>query len=283
MIDIQELRSHIGRRIEEIDEASVAPMRGMAVTFDRAEPAPSRGEPVPPGWHGCYFLPMARRSSLGADGLPTSTGVLPPIPLPRRMFAGGRTIFHAPILVGDSLRRETELSDIQLRTGGTGTMIFTTVTRRIFTPRGLAVTEEHDTVFREAIDPAASTRAPRRERAPTDVAWQRSITPDPVMLFRYSALTFNPHRIHYDRTYATREESYPGLVVHGPFSQQCLLELLRDNVNGRTIRTFSVRARAPLFDTAPFTVLGQPTADGADLWAVGPEGGIAVQANATLG
>lgn len=282
-IDIEALRRHVGRRTEETDEASAAPMRGMAVTFERPEPPPGRGEPVPPGWHWCYFLPMAPRASLGADGLPTSTGVLPPMPLPRRMFAGGRLAFHAPILVGDALRRETELSDVQLRSGGSGTMIFATVTRRIFTPRGLALTEEQDTVFREAVDPSAPPRAPRGEPAPSGVAWRRDVAPDAVALFRYSALTFNPHRIHYDRTYAMREEGYPGLVVHGPFSQQCLIDLLRDNAGGRAIRSFSMRARAPLFDTAPFAVIGRPTAEGAEAWAVGPDGGIAMQASATLG
>ena len=190
-IDIASLRAHLGRRIEETDEASVAPMCGMTITFGRPEPAPVRGEPSP-GWHWCFFLPMAPRSSLGADGLPTTAGVLPPMPLPRRMFAGGRVTFHAPIQVGDALRRETELSDIQLREGGTGTMIFTTVTRRIYTPRGLAVTEEQDTVFREAVDPSAPVRTPKRDPAPTDVAWRRTITPDPVTLFRYSALTPQP-------------------------------------------------------------------------------------------
>ena len=282
-VDIDSLRAHIGRKIEETDEATAPPMRGMTVTFERPEPAPVRGEPVPPGWHWCFFLPMALRSTLGADGLPTSGGVLPEMPLPRRMFAGQAYTFHAPILVGDALRRETELSDIQLREGGTGTMIFTTVTRRIYTPRGLAVTEDQHTVFREAVDPSAPVRTSERAPAPTDVTWRRTITPDPVSLFRYSALTFNPHRIHYDRTYTMQEEGYPGLVVHGPFSQQCLLDLLRDNAGGKAIRSFSMRARAPLFDTAPFTVIGRPAAEGAEVWAVGPDGGIAMQATATLG
>ena len=282
-IDIDALRTHIGRKIEETDEATLPPMRGMTVVFERPEPAPKRGDPVPPGWHWCFFVPLAPRSVLGADGLPTSGGVLPEMPLPRRMFAGQAYTFHAPILVGDELRRETELADLQLREGGTGTMVFATVRRRIYTPRGLAVTEDQHTVFREAADPAAPARAPKRDPAPTDVAWRRTYAPDTVTLFRYSALTLNPHRIHYDRTYAMQEEGYPGLVVHGPFSQQCLLDLLRDNLPGKAIRTFTMRARAPLFDTAPFTVIGRPTAEGAEVWAVGPDGGIAMQASATLG
>ena len=201
------------------------------------------------------------------------------------MYAGGKLTFHDPILVGDALTRETEFSDVQLREGATGTLIITTQTRRISTPRGLALTETMISVFREAVPEGAQSGIPKREEPPADVQWRRTITPDPVTLFRYSALTFNPHRIHYDRPYAMGEEGYPGLVVHGPFSQQCLLDLLRDNTEGRTILDFDLRARAPLFDTAPFSVVGRLAAGGAaaELWAVTPSGTIAMQARARLG
>ena len=166
----------------------------------------------------------------------------------------------------------------------TGNLIVTTQTRRIFTPRGLALTEAANTVFREEVKAGDKSGVPVREAAPGDVPWRRTIAPDPVMLFRYSAITFNPHRIHYDRTYCIETEGYPGLVVHGPFAQQCLFDLLRDSMPGRKIKTFAVRARAPLFDTAPFDVIGRPTADGngAELWTVTPKGTIAAQATATL-
>jgi 3-methylfumaryl-CoA hydratase len=171
---------------------------------------------------------------------------------------------------------------VQLRKGGTGTLIVATQTRRIFTPRGLAVTEDAVSVFREAVPPGASSGIPQTEPPPDGMTWHRTITPDPVSLFRYSALTFNPHRIHYDRPYAMGVEGYPGLVVHGPFSQQCLLDLLRDNVT-RPIAKFVMRARAPLFDVAPFTLVGRMiNEDEADLFAVGPHGGIAMQARAML-
>ena len=256
-IDIAPIRAQLGRKIIEEDFAAAAPMRGMVVTFDRDEPAPEIGDPIPIGWHLAYFPAASRKSTLGADGLPLEGAVLPEMPLPRRMYAGARLTFHAPILVGDMLTRETEFSDVQLRSGATGTLILATQTRRIFTARGLALTEDAHSVFREAVPSGQQSGIPRREEPPADTPWRRTITTDPVSLFRYSALTFNPHRIHYDRPYAMGTEGYPGLVVHGPYSQQCLLDLLRDNTRGRTVLDFDMRARAPLFDTAPFTVAGR--------------------------
>ena len=148
-INIDELKSHIGTMVEDDDIATAAPLREMIVTFDRDDPAPEDGEAIHPGWHGCYFLPLSRRATLGADGLPTDTGVLPKMPLPRRMFAGGRFEFHAPIKVGDRLRRETELMDLSLREGSTGVLVFTKIANRIYNDNGLCVVEERDGVFRE--------------------------------------------------------------------------------------------------------------------------------------
>jgi 3-methylfumaryl-CoA hydratase len=283
MIDIAPIKDQLGRKIVDHDEATAAPLRGMIVTFDRDEKPPVAGEPIAPGWHLAYFPAASRLSTLGADGLPISGGILPEMPLPRRMYAGATLTFHAPILVGDALRRETEFSDVQLRQGGTGTLIIATQTKRIYTPRGLALTEDQVSVFREAVAPGTTSGIPKTEPPPDGMAWRKTWTPDPVSLFRYSALTFNPHRIHYDRPYATGVEGFPGLVVHGPFSQQCLLDLLRDNTT-RPIARFEMRARSPLFDTAPFTTMGRMTGENeAELFAVGPSGGIAMQVRATLG
>jgi 3-methylfumaryl-CoA hydratase len=282
MIDIESVRAQLGAMQEDRDDATAAPLRGMAATFGRREPAPDIGQPVPPGWHLAYFPDATPLSGLGEDGLPLERGVLPRMPLPRRMYAGVALTFHAPIQVGDTLRRETEFSDVQLREGSTGTLILATTTRRIYTPRGLALTEDTHTVFREAVPAGTKSGIPVTEPPPSDMQWRRTITPDPVTLFRYSALTFNPHRIHYDRPYAMEQEGYPGLVVHGPFTQQCLLDLLRDNTQ-RKIASFSLRARAPLFDVAPFSVVGRMIdADQVALFAVTPQGGIAIQAQARL-
>lgn len=278
-IDIDALRKSIGTKIVEEDVATRAPLRGLAVTFDREERIPGAGEPIQPGWHLVYFAPLSPKAILGDDGLPTSGGVLPPMPFPRRMYAGTELTFHDPIRVGDALTRETECTDISLRLGGTGTLIFATQTRRIFTPRGLALVEQSHTVFREEVKSGEKSTAPKRNKPPADTPWRRTITTDPVSLFRYSALTFNPHRIHYDRDYAKRVEGYPGLVVHGPYSQQCLIDLARDHAPQKTLKTFTQRARAPLFDTAPFSVVGRTVGDekGAELWALTPEGTTAME------
>lgn len=283
-VDIEPLKKQLGRKVEDEDVVTEMPLKGIIATFDRDEEVPRAGEPIAPGWHLCFLHSYARRAALGEDGLPTQSDVLPKMPLPRRMYAGSTFTFEDDIRVGDRLRRETEFTDVQLRSGSTGTLIVTTQTRRIFTPRGLAITEASNTVFREEVKAGAKSGVPVRDAAPKDVTWRRTIKADPVMLFRYSALTFNPHRIHYDRTYCIETEGYPGLVVHGPFAQQCIFDLLRDSMPGRRIKTLSVRARAPLFDTAPFDVIGRPTPDGngAELWTVTPQGTIAAQATATL-
>jgi 3-methylfumaryl-CoA hydratase len=283
-IDIAALRRHIGTRVVDEDVATEAPLKAIVATFDRAEEAPREGQAIPPGWHIGYFLSTAATASLGADGTPSGSGVLPKVPLPRRMYAGTRITFHEPLLVGDRMRRETELTDMQVREGSTGTLILMTQTRRISTPRGLAITEDYDIVFREEVKPGAKSGIPKREEAPANLPWRRTITVGPVALFRFSALTGNPHRIHYDRPYAMEVEGYPGLVVHGPFTQACLTNFIRDQSPGRPLRTFSMRARAPLFDTAPYELVGRPTGGGAacEAWAVTPAGTIAMQASATL-
>lgn len=264
------------------DVATEAPLHGMAGTFDRDEPPPRTGEPVPPGWHLAYFPDAAKRRDPADDGLPSGRGVLPIMPLPRRMSAGATLTFHTPILVGDKLRREIEFSDTQVRQGSTGTLILLTQTRRIYTPRGLALTDAQHGVFREAVPTGAQSGIPRRGSPPAALPWRRIWAPDSVTLFRYPALAFNPHRIHHDRPYAIAVEGYPGLVVHGPFSRQCLLDLLRDSLP-RTIVRFDMRARAPLFDTATFAVVGRPVGDDeAELWTAAPDGTIAMQVKATL-
>jgi 3-methylfumaryl-CoA hydratase len=280
MIDIASVKTHLGAMAEDFDEATAAPLRGMAATF--ARPDEASAQEVPPGWHLAYFPDGTPLSGLGEDGLPLARGVLPQMPLPRRMYAGVALTFHAPIKVGDALRRETEFTGVEVHEGSTGTLILATVTRRIYTPRGLALAEDSHSVFREAVPPGTKSGIPVTEPPSGPMHWSRTIEPNPVTLFRYSAMTFNPHRIHYDRPYAMEQEGYPGLVVHGPFTQQCLLDLLRDNTD-RRIAAFSLRARAPLFDVAAFTVVGRMIdTDQADLFAVTPQGGIAIQARARL-
>jgi 3-methylfumaryl-CoA hydratase len=282
-LDLDGLKTHIGRRQDSTDVVTAAPANLLRLTFGRPERELVAGDPLPPGWHILYGLPRFGPSELREDGSPGDTGVVPPMPLPRRMFAGERFRFHQPIRIGDTLRRETELADISAKSGGTGTLVFATTVNRIFGPRGLAVEEERRTVFREEIKAGERNQAPRREEAPTDVPWRRRVEPDPVLLFRFSALTFNSHRIHYDRRWAMEVEGYPDLVVHGPLTSTLLLDFARDSNPGRDVRAYATQARAPLFAGAPFELRGRPTATGCELWAVTPEGTVAMRGEAELG
>jgi 3-methylfumaryl-CoA hydratase len=281
---LEDLKAHVGRRESATDVITAAPANLLRLTFGREEPELRPGDVLPPGWQALYFLPRFPPEALRPDGSPLDTGVIPPMPLPRRMFAGERFRFHHPLRIGDSVRRETELADIAVKDGGTGTLVFATVAQRIFVGPTLAIEEERRTVFREEVRPGERNQAPRREPAPDDVPWRRRITPDPVLLFRFSALTFNSHRIHYDRPWATEREGYPGLVVHGPLTSTLLIDFARDCTGGRTIQGYETQARAPLFEGAPFELRGRPGKDGraVELWAVTPEGTVAMSARAEL-
>jgi 3-methylfumaryl-CoA hydratase len=281
---IEDLRSHIGRRLSGTDVIHPGQANLLRLALGRPEAELRSGDTLPPAWLALYFLPRFGPDELRPDGSPRDAGVVPAMPLPRRMFAGESVRFERPLHIGDTVRRETELADISVKSGGTGTLVFATVRSRVFGPEGLTVEEERRTVFREEIKPGERNQAPRREPAPADVPWRRTVTADPVLLFRYSALTFNSHRIHYDRAWAMDTEGYPGLVVHGPLTTTLLIDFARDCNPGRTVRSYATQARAPLFDTAPFELRGRPTADGrgAQLWAVTPEGTIAMSAEVGL-
>lgn len=281
-LHLEDLKSHIGRKVTATDQLHPGPANLLRLTFGRPEPELREGDSLPAAWLALYFLPRFATAELRPDGSPRDTGVIPPMPLPRRMFAGERVRLHRVLRLGERVRRETELADISIKTGGTGTLVFVTVTSRVFGPEGLALEDERRTAFREEVKPGERNRAPRREPAPADVPWRRRVTPDPVLLFRFSALTFNSHRIHYDRSWATEVEGYPGLVVHGPLTTTLLIDFARDQNPGRRIVGYATRARAPLFDTAPFELRGRPTDQGCELWAVTPEGTVAMSAEVDL-
>jgi 3-methylfumaryl-CoA hydratase len=270
--------------VTAIDVLHAGPANLLRLAFGRPDPELEPGDPLPPAWHALYFLPRFGPDELRPDGSPRDAGVVPAMPLPRRMFAGESVRFHRPLRIGDAVRRETELADISVKSGGTGTLVFATVASRVFGPDGLALEEERRTVFREEVKAGERNQSPRREAPPADVPWRRPVTPDPVLLFRFSALTFNSHRIHYDRAWAMDTEGYPGLVVHGPLTTTLLIDFARDCNPGRAVRSYATQARAPLFDTAPFELRGCPGADGrgCQLWAVTPEGTIAMSADIQL-
>src|SRR5438445_1828010 len=281
-LSIDDLKKHIGRKQASTDVLHPGPANLLRQTFDRPEPEFREGDPLPPAWLSLYFLPRVASTALRPDGSPHDTGVVPAMPLPRRMFAGEQVQIHRPLKIGESVRRETELADLSLKSGGTGMLVFATIVSRVFGPAGLAVEDERRTVFREEVKAGERNQAPRREPAPADVPWRRTIPPDPVVRFRYSSLTFHTHRIHYDRSWAMDVEGYPGLVVHGPFTTTLLIDFARDQNPGRRIASYVTQARAPLFDTAPFELRGRPTPQGCELWAVTPEGTVAMSAEVTL-
>ena len=281
--NIEDLKSHIGRTQAAADVLHPGPANLLRLALGRPEPEFREGDALPPAWLVLYFLPRFATGELRPDGTPRDTGVIPVMPLPRRMFAGERVRLHRPLRVGATVRRETALADISMKSGGTGTLVFATVNSRVLDGEGVAIEEERRTVFREEVKTGEANQAPRREAARTDVPWRRRVTPDPVLLFRFSALTFNSHRIHYDRSWAIDAEGYPGLVVHGPLTTTLLVDFARDQNPGRRITAYTTQARAPLFDNAPFELRGRPTARGCELWAVTPEGTVAMSADVELG
>ena len=279
------LQSWVGRTETLHDDITAAPVRGLSATLDRDDAMPVPGTPLPPLWHWLYFLPQHRQSELGADGHAKLGGFLPPVPLPRRMWAGGRLEWRQqnPLRVGDAVKRISCIESVTHKAGRTGDLLFVRVRHEVHNQSGLVLIEEHDIVYRAGAQPGDPSPPPLP--AERSAAWQREITPDDVLLFRYSALTFNGHRIHYDRQYVTGVEGYPGLIVHGPLIATLLADLLRRHEPGAFIKRFSFKALRPTFDLHRFKVNGQPSKDGrsAHLWADDHEGCLTMQATAELG
>jgi 3-methylfumaryl-CoA hydratase len=195
------------------------------------------------------------------------------------MWAGGRFTFHQPLRVDEPITRISTVQDVTVKQGRNGALCFVLVRHEVTGSNGLALAEEHDIVYRDAPGTNEAPAAPRQVRM--DGVWQRDIQPSDPLLFRYSALTFNSHRIHYDRRYVTETEGYPGLIVHGPLIATLLIDLLRRNTD-RPVTSFRFRAVSPLFDVAPFSVHGVPEGQGAALWARNPTGHVAMEAEATF-
>lgn len=220
------------------------------------------GDPLPLLHHWVYFWDVRPPHGLGRDGHPHKGGFLPPVPLPRRMWAGGRLTFHAPLRLGAKVAKTSTIASVTEKTGRSGTLVFVTVRHELDGGEGLAVSEEQDLVYRE---PAAGMAPAPVPGAPPAAAWVETIEPNPVLLFRYSALTMNGHRIHYDQPYALGEEAYPALVVHGPLQATLLMRLAAARLKG-TITGFEFRGQQPAFAGAPLHVCGAPSGDGAECW-----------------
>lgn len=279
----------IGRTEQRTDVLTASAVAALAATLDHEPSTPASDAKLPALAHWLLFQPLTRQSALDADGHARRGGFLPPIPLPRRMWAGGRLQFHDPLCVGDEVRRVSRIAAVQSKRGRGGALVFVTVCHELSTRRGLALIEEQDIVYREPATPDLPSPAPPPAAAPVasferTADFERTITPDPVLLFRYSALTFNAHRIHYDQPYAMHVEGYPGLVVHGPLIATLLLDLLYRQRPAARLRRFNFRALQPLFADAPFAVCGRwhDTPHAAALWTRGPGGHMTMQAEAEL-
>ncbi len=278
-----DLASWVGRTTTVADTITPVPVGALAATFDHPTVEVLPGTPLPPLWHWLYFLPMHRQSELGHDGHAKLGGFLPPVPLPRRMWAGGQFEFRSPVLVGDHVQRTSTIDAIDRKDGRTGTLYFVKVRHELRCNGAAepALVEFHDIVYRAAPSAGDQPSPPQR---PADVAaWQREVVPDDVLLFRYSALTFNGHRIHYDRRYVTEVEGYPGLIVHGPMIATMLLDLLKQKLPSADVASFRFRAVRPTFDLFPFRLFGAPQPDGCvRLWATDHDGWLTMDAAATL-
>jgi 3-methylfumaryl-CoA hydratase len=277
-LDIDHLRTWIGR-VEEASHVVTAYMvKGMRATLFLEPGEPKAGDPAPVTMHWCYMLQVVAASEIGPDGHPARGGFLPPVPLPRRMWAGGQTEVIDLLRVGDPVTRRSEITNVELKTGSTGSLCFVTVDHTYSTPRGTAIKEIQNIVYRDPPPPGA--KAPPPPPPAPKAKHSKPLVADPVTLFRYSALTFNGHRIHYDRKYVTEVEGYPGLIVHGPLIATLLMDLLRRNAPEADVETFIHRGVNPLFD-GELAVNAQPTADGFELWTTNPAGAACMKAGAS--
>jgi 3-methylfumaryl-CoA hydratase len=267
----------VGRSEQLRDSIAAGRAQAMQATLDDAQPPLHPGDALPPLWHWAYFWSLAPTASLGPDGHAARGGFLPPIELPRRMWAGSRVEFPRALEVGAEVTRHSTIKSVAEKSGRSGRLAFVTVEHVVSDDDGPCIVEEHDIVYREAAEKGAAL--PAGEAPPPEGAWRREVVPSPALLFRYSALTFNGHRIHYDHPYTTQVEGYPGLIVHGPLLATLMIGQLREKLPQARATRFTFRARRPIFDNRPFTVCGAPDegARRAGLWVVDPDGFLAMQ------
>jgi 3-methylfumaryl-CoA hydratase len=265
-----DLADWVGRKEVHEDRATETPARALAATLDR--PAPK--DELPALWSWLYFLPLAPMSEVGADGHPKRGGFLPPVSLPRRMWAGSRCTLEAPLRLGAALTRSSTILKVSEKEGRAGPMVFVTVAHEVAGDGAVVMREEQDIVYMGI--PERFT--PPEPQAPPLCEWRRPVAIDPVMLFRFSALTFNGHRIHYDRPYTMDVEKYPGLVVHGPLQAMLLFQAGLDWAPGKRPGAFSFRGVRPVFDFDEVLLLGRAREGGLDLFTVTGDGAVGMQA-----
>jgi len=282
-LDAGALRSWIGRVETVADVAAAAPLDRLAALLGRADAPRRAGDAVFPGGHWLYCLSAVSPDGLGADGHAARGGFLPPVSLPKRMAAGGALRLLEPLRVGAVMERRSRVDDVAVKEGRSGTLVFVHVRHEIRQDSSLALIEDQRIVYGGRGAKAAPL--PRRPRSGQTPSWTRTVRPDAALLFRYSALTYNGHRIHYDRRYATEEEGYAGLVVHGPLIATYLLDLCLRNRPESTLAEFAYRPIRPLFEGQAIVLAGGPGDSGetVELWALGPDGEVAIRASARFG
>jgi 3-methylfumaryl-CoA hydratase len=279
-IDLDHLRQWIGRTTEASDIVTAQLVKGLRATLFQEIGEPKAGDAAPFTTHWCLAQPVFPMSQLSQDGHPSRGGFLPPVPLPRRMWAGGELQFLDTLRVGDEPKRSSRISDVTMKTGSTGTLCFVSVEHEVTTPRGTAIRERQDIVYREM---SSTPQAASAKPATPPPAAQHSEThmADPVLLFRYSALTFNGHRIHYDRDYVTKVEGYPGLIFHGPLQATFIVELAAKLHDGKPPKKFSYRGLQPLFEGSEFSINANQTDNGMELWTANSAGQPTMKGTAT--
>jgi 3-methylfumaryl-CoA hydratase len=277
----------LGRSEESFDTITASPLIRFNATLDRDEPDPKPGDPIPPGAHWLYFLPATRQSDLGPNGNPKVGEFLPAVDLPRRMWAGGGLTFHRPLRIDERARKVSTIASITPKEGRSGRLLFVTVRHDHYGETGLALSEDHNIVYREAADPAdpnAPKAAPKPHAAPDTAQWRRTLHPDSRLLFRFAALMFNAARIHFDHRYTTETEGYPDLIVNARMVVIALLGLCEQERPDKSLAAFTYRCVSPLFCNAPFSVEGAPMDDNtaAKLWALDDQGHLSLDAEATF-
>ena len=277
---LESFRSYIGKSEKATDVVTASAMLKFAATLGQENPPMDKGQPIPPGWYGAFFPASHRPSQMRLDGQASGGGIVPPIPLPRRRIGGTRVTFHEPLRIGDEIARITEIADIKIDDGPNGAMVTVIERNSISSSRGLAVVEERDMVMLSEQRAEAAPATP--PTVPAQAAWKQEIEPNAPLLFRFSAIRFNSHRIHYDRDYVTKVEKLPGLVVQSSLISQLLMEMCRKELPNRQLKSFDFKSARQIYDTGKFSIAGSPSTDGreAQLWAQDQEGRVSMTATA---
>ena len=278
---LESFKSFIGKSETATDVVTASAMVKFAATLGLENPPLEKGSAIPPGWYGGFFPASHRPDKMRTDGQASGGGIVPPIPLPRRRIGGTRVSFHEPLRIGDEVTRKTEIADIQIDDGSSGAAVTVIERNSLSTSRGLCIVEERDMVM---LSEARADAAPKSAPAvPGEAKWQQVIEPNPPLLFRFSAIRFNSHRIHYDRDYVTKVEKLPGLVVQSSLISQLLMEMCRRELPAKRMTNFDFQNLRSIYDSGgKFTLAGAPSADGreAKLWVLDGEGKISMLATA---